>query len=215
MKLHKEGNATLIIEILAFSIINYLAHTYVNEIVAMLVCATTLFIFAMSVYFFRIPKRTFEKKDGVVYAPCDGKVVVIEETTEKEYYKDKRIQVSIFMSPLNIHNQLYPITGKVAYTKYHPGKFLVAWHPKASTDNERSTVVVENDKISVLLRQIAGALAKRIITYSKVGDSATTADEFGFIKFGSRVDLFFPIGTKIETQLEEKVIGGKSIIATY
>ena len=215
MKLHKEGNATLIIEILAFSIINYLAHTYVNEIVAMLVCATTIFIFAVSVYFFRIPKRTFERKDGVVYAPCDGKVVVIEETTENEYYKDKRIQVSIFMSPLNIHNQLYPITGKVAYTKYHPGKFLVAWHPKASTDNERSTVVVENDKISVLVRQIAGALAKRIITYSKVGDSATTADEFGFIKFGSRVDLFLPIGTKIEVNLGDKVTGGQSIVAKY
>ena len=136
-------------------------------------------------------------------------------TTENEYYKDKRIQVSIFMSPLNIHNQLYPITGKVAYTKYHPGKFLVAWHPKASTDNERSTVVVENDKISVLFRQIAGALAKRIITYSKVGDNATTADEFGFIKFGSRVDLFLPIGIKIETKQGNIVKGGKGIIATY
>ena len=119
------------------------------------------------------------------------------------------------MSPLNVHNQVYPISGQVKYTKYHPGKFLVAWHPKASTDNERSTVVVENDKISILFRQIAGAVARRIMTYSKENDTANVADEFGFIKFGSRVDLFFPIGTKINTQLEEKVTGGQSVIASY
>jgi phosphatidylserine decarboxylase len=119
------------------------------------------------------------------------------------------------MSPLNVHNQLYPISGAVKYTKYHPGKFLVAWHPKASTENERSTVVVENNKITVLFRQIAGALARRIVTYSTVDDKATVSDEYGFIKFGSRVDLYFPIGTKINTQLEEKVTAGQSIIATY
>jgi phosphatidylserine decarboxylase len=169
----------------------------------------------MTLNFFRIPKREFERKEGIVYAPCDGKVVVIEETEETEFYKDKRIQVSIFMSPLNVHNQVYPISGQVKYTKYHPGKFLVAWHPKASTDNERSTVVVENDKISILFRQIAGAVARRIMTYSKENDRANVADEFGFIKFGSRVDLFFPIGTKINTQLEEKVTGGQSVIASY
>jgi phosphatidylserine decarboxylase len=169
----------------------------------------------MTLNFFRIPKRKFERKEGIVYAPCDGKVVVIEETEETEYYKDKRIQVSIFMSPLNVHNQVYPISGIVKYTKYHPGKFLVAWHPKASTDNERCTVVVENDKISILFRQIAGAVARRIMTYSKENDTANVADEFGFIKFGSRVDLFFPIGTKINTQLEEKVTGGLSVIASY
>jgi phosphatidylserine decarboxylase len=169
----------------------------------------------MSVYFFRVPKRNFVRKDGVVYSPCDGKVVVIEETTENEFYKDKRIQVSIFMSPLNAHNQVYPISGNVKYTKYHPGKFLVAWHPKSSTDNERSTVVVENDKISILFRQIAGAVARRIVTYSKVEDTVKVADEFGFIKFGSRVDLFFPLGTKINVALEQKVTGGESIITTY
>jgi phosphatidylserine decarboxylase len=169
----------------------------------------------MSVYFFRIPKRLFERKEGIIYSPCDGKVVVIEETIENEYYKEKRIQVSVFMSPLNVHNNLYPISGKVNFIKSHAGKFLVAWNPKASTDNERSTVVVENDKISILIRQIAGAVARRIITYSKIGETVTTADEFGFIKFGSRVDLFLPIETKINVKLNQKVTGGKSIIASY
>ena len=215
MKLHKEGNATLTIEILAFSLLNYLAYSYATEYVACFTTAITGFLFIMTLNFFRIPKREFERKEGIVYAPCDGKVVVIEETEETEFYKDKRIQVSIFMSPLNVHNQVYPISGQVKYTKYHSGKFLVAWHPKASTNNERSTVVVENDKISILFRQIAGAVARRIMTYSKENDRANVADEFGFIKFGSRVDLFFPIGTKINTQLEEKVTGGQSVIAIY
>ncbi len=170
MKLHKEGNATLTIEILAFSLFNYLTYTYAHEYVAWFTTAITGFLFIMTLNFFRIPKREFERKEGIVYAPCDGKVVVIEETEETEFYKDKRIQVSIFMSPLNVHNQVYPISGQVKYTKYHPGKFLVAWHPKASTDNERSTVVVENDKISILFRQIAGAVARRIMTYSKEND---------------------------------------------
>jgi len=215
MKLHKEGTVTLILEILVFSLFNYLAYTYASKCIACFTSLVTGFLFIMTLNFFRIPKREFERKEGVVYAPCDGKVVVIEETIEQEYYKDKRIQVSIFMSPLNVHNQLYPISGAVKYTKYHPGKFLVAWHPKASTENERSTVVVENNKITVLFRQIAGALARRIVTYSTVDDKATVSDEYGFIKFGSRVDLYFPIGTKINTQLEEKVTAGQSIIATY
>ena len=215
MKLHKEGNSTLTIEILAFSLFNYLSYSYASEYVAYFTSAITALLFIITLNFFRIPKREFERKEGIVYAPCDGKVVVIEETEETEFYKDKRIQVSIFMSPLNVHNQVYPISGNVKYTKYHPGKFLVAWHPKASTDNERSTVVVENDKISILFRQIAGAVARRIMTYSKENDRANVADEFGFIKFGSRVDLFFPIGTKINTQLEEKVTGGQSVIASY
>ena len=215
MKLHKEGTVTLILEILVFSLFNYLAYTYASKYIACFTSIVTGFLFIMTLNFFRIPKREFERKEGVVYAPCDGKVVVIEETIEQEYYKDKRIQVSIFMSPLNVHNQIYPISGAVKYTKYHPGKFLVAWHPKASTENERSTVVVENNKITVLFRQIAGALARRIVTYSTVDDKATVADEYGFIKFGSRVDLYLPIGTKINTQLEQKVTAGESIIAIY
>ena len=215
MKLHKEGFKTLRNEILIFSLVNYIIFWNSKIIFWYFILPISIILLIMSVYFFRIPKRKFKRKEGVVYAPCDGKVVVIEETTEDEFYKDKRIQVSIFMSPLNVHNQLYPISGDVKYIKYHPGKFLVAWHPKASTDNERSTVVLENDSISVLCRQIAGAVARRIITYPKVEDRVDVADELGFIKFGSRVDLFLPLGTKINTKIEEKVTGGQSIIALY
>jgi len=215
MKLHKEGKATLTIEILAFSLFNYLSYSYASEYMAYFTTAITAFLFIMTLNFFRIPKRVFERKDGNIYAPCDGKVVVIEETEEIEFYKDKRIQISIFMSPLNVHNQLYPISGKVEYTKYHPGKYLVAWHPKSSLLNERSTVVVKNDKISILFRQIAGAVARRIITYAQVGDIATSSNEYGFIKFGSRVDIFLPVGTKINIELNQKVTSGQSIIATY
>ncbi len=215
MKLHKEGYKILLNEILIFTLVNYIAYWNLKIIFWCFTLPLAVFLFLMSVYFFRIPKRNFVRKEGVVYSPCDGKVVVIEETTENEFYKDKRIQVSIFMSPLNAHNQVYPISGNVKYTKYHPGKFLVAWHPKSSTDNERSTVVVENNKISILFRQIAGAVARRIVTYSKVEDTVKVADEFGFIKFGSRVDLFFPLGTKINVTLEQKVTGGESIITTY
>ena len=215
MKLHKEGKATLTIEILAFSLFNYLSYSYASEYMAYFTTAITAFLFIMTLNFFRIPKRVFERKDGNIYAPCDGKVVVIEETEEIEFYKDKRIQISIFMSPLNVHNQLYPISGKVEYTKYHPGKYLVAWHPKSSLLNERSTVVVKNDKISILFRQIAGAVARRIITYAQVGDIATSSNEYGFIKFGSRVDIFLPVGTKINVELNQKVTSGQSIIATY
>jgi phosphatidylserine decarboxylase len=214
MKLHKEGYKSLRNEIIILTVLAYFSLILSNQIINILF-VIMLFIFVITLNFFRIPKRAFERKNNIIYAPCDGKVVVIEETTENEYYKDKRIQVSVFMSPLNVHNNLYPISGIVAYTKYHPGRFLVAWNPKASTDNERNTVVIKNEKISVLCRQIAGALARRIITYSKVKETVNSADEIGFIKFGSRVDLFLPIGTKIEVTLEDKVTGGKSIIAKY
>ena len=212
MTLHKEGmkilrNQTLFI---FFTILIIKYGWIFNTILSV-----QIILFILTLNFFRIPKRKFDRKDGVIYSPCDGKVVVIEETQEIEFYKDKKIQISIFMSPLNVHNQLYPISGEVKYTKYHPGKFLVAWHPKSSTDNERSTVVVENDKISILFRQIAGAVARRIITYSKVGETAISANEFGFIKFGSRVDLFLPIGTKINVELNQEVTAGQNIIATY
>lgn len=213
MKLHKEGykilrNQTLFILFTTILIVNY---GWLFNIIL----SVQIALFILTLNFFRVPKRVFERKDGLVYSPCDGKIVVIEETTENEFYKDKRIQVSIFMSPLDPHNQVYPISGNVKYTKYHPGKFLVAWHPKSSIDNERSTIILENDKISILLRQIAGAVARRIITYSKVEDTVKAADEFGFIKFGSRVDLFFPLGTKINVKLKQNVTGGESIIATY
>ena len=215
MQLHKEGYKILLNEILIFTLVNYITYWNSEIIFWCFTLPLTVFLFLISVCFFRVPKRNFVRKEGCVYAPCDGKVVVIEETNEIEFYKDKRMQISIFMSPLNVHNNLYPTYGKVTYTKYRPGKFLVAWHPKASTDNERSTIVIENDKISVLFRQIAGVIARRIITYSKVGNIVSTADEFGFIKFGSRVDIFLPIGTKVCTELNQKVKGGLSVIATY
>ena len=215
MKLHNEGMKILRNEIIIFAILNYLTYNFTHEYVFYFIITLTSFLFIMSLNFFRIPKKEYERKDGNIYAPCDGKVVVIEETEEIEFYKDKRIQISIFMSPLNVHNQLYPISGKVEYTKYHPGKYLVAWHPKSSLLNERSTVVVKNDKISILFRQIAGAVARRIITYAQVGDIATSSNEYGFIKFGSRVDIFLPVGTKINVELNQKVTSGQSIIATY
>ena len=215
MTIHKEGIKILRNEIIIFALLNYLVHIYTHEYFAYFITSLTSLLFIMSVYFFRKPNRKLERKDGTIYSPCDGKVVVIEETDEIEFYKDKRIQVSIFMSPLNVHNQLYPISGEVEYIKYHPGKYLVAWHPKSSLLNERSTVVIKNDKISVLFRQIAGAVARRIVTYSKIGDKATSSDEYGFIKFGSRVDVFLPVGTKINVKINESVKSGQSIIANY
>ena len=215
MKLHKEGIKTIRKEIIILLILNYLAQTYLYGVTSMIIFTASLLTLLMSIYFFRVPKRIFERKNGFIYAPCDGKIVVIEETKETEYYQDNKIQVSIFMSPLNIHNNVYPISGTVTYTKYHPGKFLFAWNPKASTDNERNSVVIENKKISILFRQIAGALARRIVSYSKINEQIETASECGFIKFGSRVDIFIPIETEINIKLNEKVIAGKSIIATY
>ena len=161
MKLHKEGISFLTKEVFILATLNYCTYNYTNDTIATTICLLSLSVLFISIYFFRIPKRNFERKDGVIYAPCDGRVVVIEDTIEHEYYKEKRKQISIFMSPLNVHNNLYPISGKIMYTKYHPGKFLFAWNPKASEDNERSTIVIENKKISILCRQIAGALARR------------------------------------------------------
>jgi phosphatidylserine decarboxylase len=214
MKLHKEGYNSLKYEIILLIILGSSYYFWESQVL-FIFFMMFLLIFIITLNFFRIPNRNFERKENLVYSPCDGKVVVIEETKESEYYKDNRIQVSVFMSPINVHNNLYPISGIVKYTKYHPGKFLVAWNPKASTDNERSSIVIENNNISILCRQIAGALARRIITYSKIKENVSVADEIGFIKFGSRVDLFFPIGTKINSKIGDKVIGGQSIIATY
>tara|TARA_X000001036_G_scaffold287712_1_gene267326 strand:+ start:24 stop:665 length:642 start_codon:yes stop_codon:yes gene_type:complete len=213
MKIHKEGKKILRTEIIVYLLIGLI--TLFNHSFFYYITPVFLLIFLFSLFFFRIPYRIFEKEEDVAYAPCDGKIVVIEETIENEFYNDKRIQVSIFMSPLNIHNNLFPISGKITYKKYHPGKFLFAWNPKASTNNERNTVVIENNKISVLCRQIAGALARRIVCYPKLEQTVSTCEELGFIKFGSRVDLFFPIGTNIEATLGQITKGGKSIIAKY
>ena len=173
-----------------------------------------LVLLVVVLQFFRNPKRATPKNDKHIIAPVDGKVVVIEEVFEKEYFKDNRLQVSIFMSPINVHVTRYAISGKVIFSKYHPGKFLVAWHPKSSEENERTTVVLENKHVGqILYRQIAGALARRIVNYAKVGMEVTQGEDAGFIKFGSRVDLFFPVGTKINLELNQVVKGGVDCIA--
>ena len=216
MKLiHKEGYKIILTTIIILLVLNYAIDTIdINWLSTTIKILSVLFLFLI-LQFFRNPKRKIEAKENEVVAPADGKVVVIEEVEETEFFKDKRIQVSIFMSPINVHVNRYPINGKVKYAKYHPGKYLVAWHPKSSTENERTTVVVENGKISVLFRQIAGALARRIVMYSKENDTAVKGEDFGFIKFGSRVDLFFPLGTPINVKLNDTVKGNKTIIATY
>lgn len=212
MKIHKEGYSTLRNEIIILLLINFFIFFIFNQ-ASEYILIFSLIIFVLSIYFFRIPKREFQKDNKSIYSPCDGKVVVIEETLESEYFEDNRIQVSIFMSPLNIHNNLFPISGKIIYEKYHPGKYLFAWNPKSSTDNERNTVVIENSEISILCRQIAGALARRIISYTKVNKIVKVSDELGFIKFGSRVDLFLPKDTIVDVKIGDKVKGGKSIIS--
>ncbi len=218
MKLHKEGQTLIISFFVALLSLNLLLGYLINELLFLKIFLGTIsFVFwGFILWFFRIPKRDVILDENAIMSPADGKVVVIEETEETEFFKDKRIQVSIFMSPLNVHSNLYPISGNVAYTKYHPGKYLVAWHPKSSTDNERSTVVVElKQGKSVLMRQIAGAVARRIRTYSEVGHEAKQCSEMGFIKFGSRVDLFLPLDANIKVDLEQKSIAGKTIIATW
>jgi len=213
---HKEGFKIILIStfILGGGII--LIDNFVDIIWLNKVLATTLLIFYVIVLqFFRNPKRHTVLNDNQIIAPVDGKVVVIEEVFEKEYFKDKRLQVSIFMSPLNVHVTRYPISGLVKFSKYHPGKYLVAWHPKASEENERTTIVVENKTIGeILYRQIAGALAKRIVNYAKPNENVVQGSDAGFIKFGSRVDLFLPLDAKIKVQLNDKVRGGEQIIAS-
>ena len=213
--IHKEGYriiATIIILLLA---INYLVGLSEINWLNTLIQIASLIVLVLVVQFFRNPKRVVTAKENEVVAPADGKIVVIEEVEEPEFFKDKRIQVSIFMSPVNVHVNRYPINGTVKYSKYHPGKYLVAWHPKSSTLNERTTVVVENDKIALLFRQIAGAVARRIVLYAKKDAIAKKGEDYGFIKFGSRVDVFFPLGTKINVEMNQVVKGNKTVLATY
>ncbi|MNK35468.1 phosphatidylserine decarboxylase [compost metagenome] len=210
MTLHREGTATIIIAIIILGLIqwgNYWLYTVTGWLwLFLLLSAGALVMLYLVVQFFRIPKRTFTFTDSDILCPADGKVVVIEEVEETEYFKDRRIQVSIFMSPLNVHANYFPISGIVKYVKYHKGLFLVAWHPKSSTDNERSTVVVQHSSgQEVLFRQIAGAVARRICYYAKEGQTAETGQEFGFIKFGSRVDVFLPLGTKLDVKIDQDV----------
>jgi phosphatidylserine decarboxylase len=218
MKFHKEGIPSLIITIIVVLIINSITLNFCAgfPIVIWLGYALSVFLLVTILQFFRNPSRTITINENHIIAPADGKVVVIEEVMETEYLKDKRLQISIFMSPINVHINRYPISGIVKYSKYHPGLFLVAWHPKSSTENERTTVVVEHKNgQQVLFRQIAGALARRIVNNAKEGDVAVQGNEFGFIKFGSRVDLLLPTNVKVKVNLEQKVRGRETVIATF
>lgn len=216
MYLHREGYVHITVATLLFGALAWLNAHFLLASIPVLYWLFQIVFFLLwfwVLWFFRIPKRDFTKGNNLIVAPADGKVVVIEEVQENEYFKDKRLQVSIFMSPLNVHVNRSPITGKVDYVKYHPGKYLVAWHPKSSTENERTTVVVSNNNVTLLMRQIAGAMARRIRYYVKDGDAIRQNDEFGFIRFGSRVDVFFPVGTQIDVRIGEAVKGGITVLA--
>ncbi|AMC10581.1 phosphatidylserine decarboxylase [Lutibacter profundi] len=213
---HKEGFKIILVATftLAIGVIlleNLISVDWLNKLLAF----TLLIFYILILQFFRNPKRNTILNDNTVIAPVDGKVVVIEEVFESEYFKDKRIQISIFMSPLNVHVTRYPISGNITFSKYHPGKYLVAWHPKASEENERTTIVIDNNVIGkILYRQIAGAVARRIVNYAKINNQVTQGEDAGFIKFGSRVDLFLPLNAKINVKLNDKVKGGEQVIAT-
>jgi phosphatidylserine decarboxylase len=212
LRIHSEGRQLLII---LFFILGGLTALFYWQLPGWgwLAAVVSVAFFLVILQFFRNPTRLVPNEDdSIIYAPADGKVVVIEETVEPEYFKDKRLQVSIFMSPVNVHVNRNPIGGEIKYNAYHPGKYLVAWHPKSSTENERTTMVIDNGRTEILLRQIAGALAKRIKNYVHVGDNVRQGEDFGFIKFGSRVDLYLPLNTKLEIELNQKVKGNKTII---
>ena len=216
IKFHKEGaKIILIATFLATVIILGLDRLVETGWLRMTLQILALLLLVIVLQFFRNPDRSLTVDENVIIAPVDGKVVVIEEVFEGEYFKDKRLQVSIFMSPINVHVTRYACSGKINFSKYHPGKFLVAWHPKASEENERTTVVIENKVFGeVLYRQIASALARRIVNYAEKDMQIVQGDDAGFIKFGSRVDLFFPLGTKINVNLNDKAIGNRTVIAT-
>ena len=195
MKIHKEGFASLLIAVIVFALINLAAYFFISgysSLIAWLVFVASLILLIFLFSFFRIPTRAHHSGDDAIVAPCDGTVVVIEEVEPDEYFKDRRLQLSIFMSPLNVHVNRNPVSGAVTYSQYHKGKYLVAWHPKSSTENERHSVVYKQDDKELLVKQIAGALAKRIVNYLKPGDEVLQGSEMGFIKFGSRVDLLLP-----------------------
>jgi len=216
MKFHKEGYTSMALCILFIFVLNAIIQFYIPDytVIRWLVYIFSFALFVIILQFFRSPAITIDKDERFVLCPADGKVVVIEEADETEYLKDRRIQISVFMSPINVHVNRNPISGVVSYFKYHKGKYLVAWHPKSSTENERTTVVIENSKgVSVLFRQIAGAMARRIVWYVKEGDKVDQGQQFGFIKFGSRVDVFLPLGTKINVSIGEAVKGGRTVLA--
>jgi phosphatidylserine decarboxylase len=217
MKLHKEGTPTLLIGAIVLAGLPLMVHHFVGDGIFLYtlssLCGLT---YLLLLNFFRIPEKALVKDDKLIVAPCDGKVVVIEEVFEPEYLKENRRQISIFMSPLNVHNNLNGIAGLVSYFKYHPGKYLVAWHPKSSTENERTSYAIKHKSgKEILQRQIAGALARRICWYVKPGDAVEQGGEYGFIKFGSRVDVFIPLDAEVLVQLGQKTTGGETVIARW
>ncbi len=213
MIIHKEGYK-IVLGLTAILVALNIILSRFFPVLTIFIGVVSFIVWFFVFWFFRNPKREVSTiQDEIIYAPADGKIVAIEETEEPEYFKDKRLQISIFMSPYNVHVNRNPISGKVNYYKYHQGKYMVASHPKSSTENERSTLVIENDNGEIMLRQVAGAIAKRIRTYLKVGEQIVQGNELGFIKFGSRVDLFLPLDAKVEVELEQKVKGNLTIIA--
>ena len=209
---HKEGIFIIVTSFIIISILIIINDQF-NYNLKTLVNIFLMLILILIFQFFRNPKIKVNFDENYLLSPADGKIVIIEEVNEPEFFKDKRLQVSIFMSPINVHVTRYPMNGKIIFSKYHPGKYLVAWHPKSSTKNERTTIVLENEKFGkILYRQIAGKIARRIINYAKVGDQATQGEDAGFIKFGSRIDLFLPLNSKINVKLDQVVKGGQTII---
>ena len=216
MTIHKEGYKTILISAIIFAAVNLVSFSYLSFYYPWLswfIFVATLVLLLFIISFFRVPKRHVSLDEKMVVSPADGKVVVIEEILDTEYFNDRRLQVSIFMSPANVHQNRTPVSGEVVYSKYHKGKYLVAWNPKSSTENERHSVVIRNQAAEILVKQIAGAVAKRIINYLSVGQKVEQSAEMGFIKFGSRVDVLLPVGTKINVTLNQHVQGGVSILA--
>ena len=218
MSIHKEGYKILGFGFVTLLILNIIINLLWGDLEilkwSLIILSFMLYVFLL--FFFRWPERNLEPANGLVYAPADGKVVVIEETEESEYFKDVRLQVSIFMSPFNVHSNRYPVSGKIKYVRYHKGSYMVAWHPKSSELNERSSIVIETvEGTEILIRQIAGAVARRIVTYAKEDQDVQQGDELGFIKFGSRVDIFLPVGTEIEIPILQQVRANKDIIAKF
>lgn len=218
MTLHKEGKATIGLTSIVVVLINVLSYSSLkpaSEVAFWLLLVVTVLFLLFILSFFRVPKRTLIRGEGLVICPADGKVVVIEEVVDQEYFQGKRLQVSIFMSPANVHQNRNPVSGEVVYSKYHKGKYLVAWDPKSSTDNERHSVVIRSSHGEVLVKQIAGALARRIVNYLQPGQQAVQSEEYGFIKFGSRVDVLLPLTAVPKVTLGQKVKGGVTVLANF
>lgn len=218
MTIHKEGYPTIAWSVIIFAAVNLLSFYFWSfeiPVLSIIIFIITLGLLVFMVSFFRIPKRNYTLDENAIIAPADGKVVAIEEVLADEYFTDRRIQVSIFMSPLNVHVNRNPLSGEVVYSEFHKGKYLVAWHPKSSTENERHTVVYRKNSKEILVKQIAGALAKRIVNYLQTGEQAIQSEEMGFIKFGSRVDLLLPLDAKVKVKIGDTPKGGVTVVAEW